>query len=120
MIIAGPAAQQTAAQFTHPFLKHLLDFMRQRAVSQSALYLVAHEVKFSDDFGMIGKTLLQRSALGTGLGLFIFHELLPLTQSPQKSATNLSPPPTSYDCTPSWGCNRSWWTHGWNSSRCKE
>lgn len=32
MIIEGPAAQQTAAQFAHALLEHRLDFMSQRAI----------------------------------------------------------------------------------------
>src|SRR3954454_19229296 len=56
-------------------------------------------MQFGDDFRMIAKTLLQRRTLPVRFGRFISHELLPLTQTPQKSATNLSSPPTSYDCT---------------------
>jgi hypothetical protein len=32
MIVEGPAAQQTTAQFARAFLEHRLDFMSQRAV----------------------------------------------------------------------------------------
>jgi hypothetical protein len=56
-------------------------------------------VQFIDHFGLIGKTLIQGSTLRNRFARFIFHELLPLTQTPQKSAPNLYSPATTSDCT---------------------
>ena len=99
LIILRPARKDPATNLAHALLDHSFDFMSQRAIGQSPLHIVAQSMQLSNHVRLTGEALIQRTALGGGLNRFIFHELLPLTQTPLKSATILYASAITYDCT---------------------